>query len=384
MNNNQPPWLMPRAVYIHIPFCAHHCGYCDFAVSTGQEDKIDSYLMALEKELGSILCEPHAMDSIFLGGGTPTYLNFDQLNWLLSLILQWFPPKGKTEFSIEANPGTLTKEKIDLLIAKGVNRISLGTQTFHPHLLTVLERDHQPRDVEEAVHLIRRHQVLLSLDLIFGIPGQTLDQLEEDLTRAVNYDPDHISTYGLTFEKGTRLWKQMRQGEVQPLAEESELDMYLLAMDFLSEEGFDQYEISNFGRPGKECRHNQVYWANEAFFGFGMGAASYVEAVRRLNTRDLWTYLTRLEKGISPVFQSEELLPEDLAREIIGQNLRRKMGINKARFEEQSGFNLYQLVGEQIRRFLDTGHLLDDGSNVFLSREGKCLADVVIQEFWRK
>ncbi len=374
-------WLWPRSAYVHIPFCNHHCGYCDFAVSTGQDDKIDQYLDALEAELATT-GGPHPVETLFLGGGTPTYINAQQLERLLGMVRSWFSLEHGAEFSVEANPGTLTPEKIRLLADHEINRVSLGGQSFHPHLLKVLERDHQPADVSLTIDRLRPHVNVVSLDLIFGVPGQTNEEWRSDLRQALSLPVDHISTYGLTFEKGTRLWKQMREGKVHPLEETNEREMYLLGIDILETHGFEHYEISNFAKPGKACRHNGVYWANEAYFGIGMGAASYIRGKRELNTRSLESYIERALGGKSTRFQSEELSPEERALETIGQNLRRKEGIARHRFREQTGFALEDVAGSTIERFVASGHLADDEVSVRLTREGKCVADYIIQQFW--
>ena len=197
---------------------------------------MDLYLEALAAEL-STLGEPQTVETLFIGGGTPTYLDAGRLARLLTVIQQMLRLAPAGEFSIESNPGTLTADKVAVLAEHGVNRVSLGAQSFHPHLLRVLERDHQPADVPRAVELVRRKIPRLSLDLIFGVPGQTLDEWRADLRQAFALSPDHVSTYGLTYEKGTRLWKQRRQELIQPLDEDSELALYTHAQDALVEAG---------------------------------------------------------------------------------------------------------------------------------------------------
>lgn len=372
------PWIWPRAAYIHIPFCAHHCGYCDFAVVTGQDHRIDLYLEALAAELAT-LGRPQSVHTIFLGGGTPTYLQERQLERLLVLLRQWLHLQPGHEFSIEANPATFTADKVAILADHGVNRLSLGAQSFQPHVLRALERDHAPADVPRSVDLARRRIPAISLDLIFAVPGQSLQEWRTDLQQALSLDPSHLSTYGLTYEKGTRLWKQKGQGSVQALDEDTELAMYELAMTELHHAGFEHYEISSFARPGNCCRHNQVYWANEAYFGFGLGAARYVEGRREHNTRDLHAYLQKTLSGEPATFQCEMLLPEDRARETMSLNLRRGEGIARDRFTEQTGFVLDRLAGEKIQRHVELGLLADDGPRVYLTRKGKCVADAVIE-----
>jgi oxygen-independent coproporphyrinogen-3 oxidase len=373
-----PRWLWPRAAYIHIPFCAHHCGYCDFAVATGRDDRIDRYLDALTAELAT-LGKPQSVDTLFVGGGTPTHLSAQQLERLLDAILQWLPPTPGHEYSVEANPRTLDNAKLAVLAQHSVTRVSLGAQSFHPALLRVLERDHDPEDVPRAVDRIKRRIPQVSLDLIFGVPGQSLSDWQADLARALALEPDHVSTYGLTYEKGTRLWKQRQRGELRPLDEGQELALYACAIDTLEGAGFEHYEVSNFARPGRRCRHNQVYWANEAYFGFGMGAARYVQGRRELNTRDLDTYLRRVLAGQPATFQTEKLEPEERARETLAVQLRRCEGIHRPTFRTQTGFDLVALAGPAIARHVDLGLLHDDGVNLRLTRQGLYVADTLIE-----
>jgi len=375
-----PLWMWPRAAYIHVPFCAHHCGYCDFPIATAQDHLIELYLDALAAEL-STLGEPQPVRTLFLGGGTPTHLSAGQLERLLSTILRWLPlrAENETEFSIECNPDTLTADKIAVLADHGVNRVSLGAQSFHADLLHVLERAHDPAEIGRAVERVRRRIENVSLDLIFGVPGQTPTQWRADLDRALALAPDHLSTYGLTYEKGTPLWKRRQHGQVRPLDEDAELSLYALAIDVLESAGFEHYEISSFARPDRRCRHNQVYWANEAYFGFGMGAARYVLGRRELNTRDLQRYIRQALSCESVIWQSEELSAEERACETMAVQLRRAEGIDRVAFHAQTGFDLDALAGDALARHVEQGLLADDGRSVCLTRHGKYVADAVIE-----
>jgi oxygen-independent coproporphyrinogen-3 oxidase len=375
-----PRWWWPRAAYLHVPFCAHHCGYCDFAVVAGQDHLADRYLDALAQEIAT-LPGPQPVETVFIGGGTPTHLNSEQLARLLHTVRNHFQLSADYEFTVEANPGTLDAAKIDVLTEHGVNRLSLGAQSFQPHLLQVLERNHVPRDVASAVAYARQRIPNISLDLIFATPGQTLEQWHSDLEQALGLSIDHLSTYGLTYEKGTRLWKQRERGEVRPIGEELERAMYACAMDTLEPAGFEHYEISNFARPGRRCRHNQVYWANEAYFAFGLGAARYVHGRREVNTRNLPRYLQQVSSGQSPVQQSEELSPQERARETAALQMRRCDGIKRRAFHEQTGYDLDILAPAALHRHRSGGLLADDGERVYLTREGKFLADVVCRDF---
>jgi oxygen-independent coproporphyrinogen-3 oxidase len=373
-----PPWVWPRAAYVHVPFCAHHCGYCDFAIATGQDHLIEQYVDAVSAELAT-LGTPQPVRTVFLGGGTPSHLGTAPLARLLSAVCRWLPPEPGHEFSIEANPESLDADKVAVLADHSVTRVSLGAQSFHPHLLRTLERLHDPDEVPRAVERVRRRIAQVSLDLIFGVPGQTLAEWRDDLRRALALGPDHVSTYGLTYEKGTPLWKQRRRGALIPLDEDAELAMYRTAIDTLEDAGFEQYEVSNFARPGRRCRHNETYWLNHAYFGFGMGAARYVRGRRELNTRDLQAYIRRCLAGESPTIQSEELGPEERARETMAVMLRRRDGIDRTNFKHQTGHDLDALVGDRVARLVEQKLLEDDDRCVRLTRAGQYVADAVIE-----
>lgn len=378
----EPPWEWPRAAYVHVPFCAHKCGYCDFASLAGMDHLADRYLAALEREMELTLAGPQEVDTIFVGGGTPTRLDAAQLERLTRLIRRWLIPAPDAEWTVEANPGTLDVDKTEILAKAGVNRVSLGAQSFRPESLRVLERHHGRDEVERAVEIVGSRFPRWSLDLIFGVPGSTLDDWKHDLDIALGLGPAHLSCYGLVFEKGTPLWKQRQRGEVRPLDEELERAMYAAAIDRLAEFGLGMYEISSFARPGHESRHNLVYWANEAYFGFGVGAARYIRGARSVNTRELPAYLRRIEAGEPATGPSEELGPEERARETAVLMLRRTAaGLGRAAFRRRTGFDLDDLAGPAIRRFAAIGYLEDDGATVRLGREGIFVADHVMAAF---
>jgi oxygen-independent coproporphyrinogen-3 oxidase len=363
---------------VHVPFCAHHCGYCDFAIAVGRDDRIDAYVDALAAEL-SWLGRPRPVASVFVGGGTPTHLGRRPLERLLTAIRQWLPLEAGGEFSVEANPESLDADKVAVLADHGATRVSLGAQSFDPDLLRVLDRRHRPEQVPRAVEQVRRRIAEVSLDLIFAVPGQTLAQWRQDLARALELCVDHVSTYGLTYEKGTPLWKDRRRGRVAALGEEAELALYAAAIDTLEGAGFEHYEISNFARTGRRSRHNQVYWANEAYFGFGMGAARYLLGRRELNTRSLEAYLRRVGSGRPATFQSEQLPPPERARETMAVQLRRSDGIDRRGFRAQTGLELDAVAGPALGRHVELGLLDDNGLRVCLTRQGKYVADAVIE-----
>ena len=372
------PWLWPRSAYVHIPFCAHKCGYCDFASLAGADHLADRYLVALEAEMAR-LGGPHPVETIFIGGGTPTRLDAGQLERLLIAVRRWFPLNPGGEWTVEANPGTLDATKVAVLADGGVNRVSLGAQSFQPDLLRALERNHTPDEVPRALDLIRPRFDHWSFDLIFGVPGSNPALWAADLETALALGPDHLSCYGLVYEKGTALWKQERAGHVQPVEEEAERTMYEHTIDRLAAAGLAMYEISNFARPGHESRHNLIYWANLAYFGVGLGAARYQHGTRSSNTRDLPAYLKRIEAGLDATGPTETLDPEDRARETAVLMLRRTIqGLDRTAFAHQTGFDLDILAGPALSKHRAGGLLEDDGTRVRFTREGLFLADTVL------
>jgi len=370
----------PRSAYVHVPFCAHRCGYCDFTLVAGRDELIDEYLQALTIDLRQ-LEQPRLIDTLFLGGGTPTHLSRPQLSRLVELLRSWFWLADGFEFSVEANPMGLGDDKIDVLADAGVNRVSLGVQSFDDGILRFLERDHRRADVLQAVERLRRRIENVSIDLIFGVPGQSLELWRQTLREAISLGPKHVSTYGLTFERGTPFYSRLQREEFAPVNEEQEREMYSAAMDDLAAAGFEQYEISNFALSGFRCRHNEVYWKGLPFFGFGPGAASYVDGRRALNHRSVLTWLKRVSSGKSPIMETEELTGEDRAREAIVLGLRRREGIQKDEFAALTGYEIGSLAGETISRYSELGLLEEVDSHLRLTREGRFLADAVFVDF---
>ena len=375
----EPAWIEPRAAYVHIPFCAHHCGYCDFAVSVGRESLMPLYVEALGVEMAR-LETPRPVDTIFIGGGTPTHLPTAELGRVLDAIRRWLPLNPGGEFSVESNPESLSAEKCRLLAESGVTRVSAGVQSFQPHLLKALDRVHRYEQIPQAIDAVRGAGLDLSLDLIFAAPGATPTDWERDLEAALAHRPEHISTYGLTYEKGTALWKDRERGRLVPVAEDDELAMYEFAIDRLADAGFEQYEISNFARPGHRCRHNGHYWANEAYHGFGVGAARYVEYRRELNVRNTDDYIRKVLAGESATFQSEVLTPLHRGYETLAVQLRRAEGIRFAAFETQTGFAVDALVGPRLPDLIARGFLIRDEAGFRLTRAGQRLADAIVED----
>jgi oxygen-independent coproporphyrinogen III oxidase len=371
----------PRAAYIHVPFCRHRCGYCDFPLITGRDDLIEDYQRAILLELQS-LGTPREVDTLFFGGGTPTHLSPDHLRQLLDVARKWLPLAEGYEFSVEANPRDLDDDRIGVLREAGVNRLSLGVQSFGNSQLAVLERDHQAEEIAPLLERLSRAGIEnTSLDLIFGVPGQSSEDWGQTLQQARGCSVRHISAYGLTYEKGTSFWRRRASGTLRPVEEERERQMYALAMDLLPAAGFHQYEISNYAAPGYECRHNLVYWRGEAYLAFGPGAARYVAGVRSTNHRSVTTWLKRVLAGESPVAETETLDNEERARELIMLGLRTTAGIDVAAFEQRTGFDLHALCGPALERFTQGCLLEESAGSMRLTREGRFLADTVTSEF---
>ncbi|MBS0208626.1 MAG: radical SAM family heme chaperone HemW [Planctomycetes bacterium] len=366
----------PRAAYIHVPFCAHRCGYCNFTLVARRDDLIETYLAALACELQA-LGQPREVETLFIGGGTPTHLEPAQLERLLMLVRQWFPLAAGYEFSVEANPIDITSERVGVLKAHGVNRVSLGAQSFSPDKLRLLERDHTPEQIRTAIELLRPVVHSVSLDLIFAAPGETLPEWQADVEQALALRPDHLSTYGLTFERGTTFYGRKLRHELLAVDEETEAAMYEFALERLPAAGLAQYEVSNFARPGYECRHNEVYWAADEYFAAGPGAARYVAGTRQVNHRSVSTWIKRVLEGHSPVAEEETLDAEDRAREALAIGLRRVAGVDVARFAERFGFNVEALMARDLARYRDLGLLAIEHGALRLTRRGLLLADTV-------
>jgi oxygen-independent coproporphyrinogen-3 oxidase len=372
----------PRAAYIHVPFCRHRCGYCNFTLVAGRDDLIDDYLRALEIEL-SWLGRPRSVATLFIGGGTPTHLNDGQLERLLQRVAHWFPLETGGEFSVEANPSDITPSKVRLLAGAGVSRVSLGVQSWDAAKLQLLERDHRLKTIDRAIGHLRPHVRSLSIDLIFAAPGETAGVWRRDLQHTIDRAPDHVSTYGLTYERGAAFWSRLQKRQLAPVDEALERTLYEMAIDQLAAAGFEHYEVSNFARFGHRCRHNETYWLGEEYFAAGPGAARYVNGCRETNHRSTSAYLQRVLRQISPVAESERLSAEDRARERLVFGLRRLEGVDLQRFEQATGFSVLELVGQPLERFRQLRLLELTANHLRLTRAGLMVSDALWPDFLR-
>jgi oxygen-independent coproporphyrinogen III oxidase len=335
--------------------------------------------------------EQNEIETLYFGGGTPTYLAPEHLRQLAKSVLSWHPfaeaspsssliGKRSYEWTVEANPTDIDAPMIETLSEMGVTRMSLGGQSFRKAKLRQLGRDHEAEDIRRAFSLARSANLQIALDLIFATPGETLDDWAKDIDAAIALSPDHISTYGLTFERGTAFWSRRLRGELTEVDEALQRDMYALAIDRLTSAGYEHYEVSNFARPGRRSRHNQVYWSGDGYFAYGPGASRYIGGVRETNHRSTTTYLKRVLAGKTPVAEREELLPEARARELLVFGLRRIDGISHREFRERTGFEIDALIAEPQRKFIGLGLLVDDGERIRLTREGLFVSDALWPE----
>lgn len=366
----------PRSAYVHVPFCAHRCGYCNFTLVAGRDDLLDLYLDAISSEL-SRLGEPRQVDTLFLGGGTPSHLGPAPIERLLAHLGRWLPLASGGEFSLEANPNDIDAARLEVWRRCGVNRVSVGAQSFSPAKLATLERRHDPPQIRSAVRRLQDAGYAVSLDLIFAAPGESLAEWRADLAAAIDLRPEHVSTYGLTFERGTSFGSRRDRGQLAAADEELERAMYELAIDTLTAAGYEHYEVSNFARPGRRCRHNEACWAGRTYLAFGPGAARFVAGRRETNHRSVTTYLRRMHAGQSPVAEIDELPPAERARELLVIGLRRLAGVERDAFRRQTGFSLDDLAGEALASFCALGLFADEGRRVRLTRAGLLVSDAL-------
>ncbi len=372
-------WPTPRSAYVHIPFCRHRCGYCNFAVIAGRDDLVAPFLDALESELMQLVT-PRPVQTLFIGGGTPTQLLTHQLDRLFDLLDRWLPLESGSELTVEANPEDITPDIIDQLRLRGVNRISLGVQSFSSEKLKQLQRGHNRELASAAIRLAAEGIGNVSIDLIFASPGETPEAWSADLREAIALPISHLSTYSLTYEKGTQFWSRRLRGELPMVHEEDELRMYQDARIIAAEGDLCQYEISSFAKPNYRCRHNLTYWQGRGWFAFGPGAARFVDGRREVNHRSPTTYIRRLLAGQSAIAESEAITTEQWACERAAFGVRMIDGIDLAEIHNETGVDVAQLRREGIGRCVDYRWLEVTGTHYRLTEAGILMADSVASE----
>ena len=374
--------MLPEHLYIHVPFCARRCIYCDFAVEATRTPPTGEWVWAVSREMRLLAEEqdwgaPLPLDTIYLGGGTPSVLAPGDLAALaeeLRDMVVWDP--ATVEWTCEANPESFTPRLARAWREIGVNRISLGAQTFHEPSLRWMGRLHGPEGPSRAMKIARDAGFArVSIDLIFGLPARLGRSWEADLDRALALEPDHISLYGLTAEEGAPLGRRVAEGRERMPVEGRYAREYLRAHERLTAAGFEHYEVSNFARPGEASRHNRAYWTNRSYVGLGPGAHGYLPPLRRWNTRDWHAYRNRLQAGSLPVDGSERVGPEEAAVEEVWLTLRTAEG--RAWTSSSSTEN------ELGRRWIDLGWAVETEAGFRLSAEGWLRLDALAVEMAR-
>lgn len=380
---------MPResfshcGLYVHVPFCETKCGYCDFYSVPTKDRQTAPLVTALVRELEVRLSEPpYPVRTVFCGGGTPTILATEELRTLLSAIGRHVPVDELAEFTVEANPATVDHDKAGALRDAGVTRVSMGAQSFFPDELATLERLHSPDDIAPSVNVLRQAGIgQINIDLIFGIPGQTVPTWRESLRRAVELEPDHVACYGLTYEPETRLTALRDHGRMTPCDESLEADLYGVTIETLDANGYAQYEISNFAKPGCESKHNLIYWRNEPYVGVGPSGTGCYHDRRYKNVADVNAYVRKIEADGNAEGDSEIITRDMLMLEMLMMQLRLVQGLSVDQFARRTGANPLALFRGVIERLGDRGLVRASASHVALTPRGRLLSDAIITEF---
>ncbi|TWT09082.1 radical SAM family heme chaperone HemW [Planomicrobium sp. CPCC 101079] len=376
---------MVKGLYIHIPFCHQICHYCDFNKVFFKDQPVDAYIDSLGKELAlwkqeGALDKP--LETIFLGGGTPTSLTPQQLEKLLGYIHQYVPMADNLEWTSEANPDELTKEKMQVLFDGGVNRLSMGVQSFDEDLLKRLGRTHSNGDVARAVEEARQVGFTnLSFDLMYGLPGQSMAQWEDTLEKAFAFDLPHFSAYSLIIEPKTVFYNLMTKGKLNTVTEDLEADMYDKLMGEMDKRGLKQYEISNFALPGFESRHNLLYWDNAEYIGAGAGAHGYVKGVRYSNAGPLKKYMAPLDEGKRPVLNTHEVPLNEQMEEEMFLGLRKTAGVSLSGFQTKFNQPIGDIYGTILEKEIDKQNLVIEQDFIKLTKKGRFVGNEVFEQF---
>lgn len=376
---------MELGLYLHFPFCISKCPYCDFnSYQLKEENQISSYISAFYQEITtySKKIEKSKVKTIYLGGGTPTILSGVQISNILEFCKSKFTIDKDAEITIEANPGTLDGKKLKLLIESGINRLSLGAQSFNNLFLKKLGRIHNTQDIIDSYYLARKEGFNnINIDIMFALPDQTTEDLQITLKKAVSLKPDHLSLYNLTIKSGTEYYKKYKKGKLKLPNEDEEYDMYNWAINFLEENGFEHYEISNFARPYKRSMHNLIYWQNKPYLGIGAGAYSFIKGYRYMNYENPARYTKEIMSGKLPIDNGEKLSLRKRMVETIILGLRTKDGVGYKKFKVRFGVNLNDIFSEQVIKSVNLGLLQKDDYRIKLTRKGIFLANTVFREF---
>jgi oxygen-independent coproporphyrinogen-3 oxidase len=376
--------MTKTGLYIHVPFCSSKCNYCDFNSYAGRLDVAENYFEALKKEieLYANTIRDNLIDTIFIGGGTPSCVNQKYISEVLNLCKLKFNISETCEISTESNPGTLDIEKLTAYRRSGINRISIGLQAYQSKLLKYLGRRHSTDDFITSVELAKKAGFInINADVIFGIPGQTMEDWVETLKVLVELDITHISAYSLKIEEGTKFGDMLESGELTQVEDELDRNMYHYAIDFLKENGFMQYELSNFAKEGYQCKHNLTYWKCVDYLGLGAGAHSLLEGERFSNKYTIESYINSIEKGLKPVEESYKLEFSDRVSEYMFLGLRLNQGVNNSEFKKLFGQDMFNMYEESFKELQQKKLIEICGERVSLTPLGLDLANQVFMKF---
>ncbi|MCH7770344.1 MAG: radical SAM family heme chaperone HemW [Bacteroidetes bacterium] len=373
--------LKESAIYVHIPFCDHKCIYCDF-YSIITSDNISSFLQSLKKEI-KYYAENYSPNrittSIFFGGGTPSLMQPEYLEEIISSIAENFNVSAEAEITMETNPGTVDKEKLRKFKTAGINRISIGVQSFNDDELKFLTRIHNSKTAIETLHIASEVGFEnISLDLIFNLPKQTKRMWLSNLKQAIQLPIKHISTYSLTLERGTILNKMVLDGKVTLQDNDHDADLYETTLDFFENSDFYQYEVSNFTKPGYECKHNNVYWQYGEYLGLGTSAHSFVDGKRWWNYSSLKRYMNEINTNGNAIANYEELSPEEFHNEYVMLALR-SSGIKLKKYKRTFGDNWFKKNYSYFKKLENENFILLDDSNIKLTKQGYAVCDEILQ-----
>ena len=358
-----------ESAYIHIPFCDTICSYCDFCKFIRNDEWINKYLNALEKEINTKY-KGEILNTIYIGGGTPSCLNLEQLIKLFNII-KVLNRNKEYEFTFECNIENITKDKLKLLYDNGVNRLSIGIQTFNEKYLTFLNRNHTKQEIIEKINLAKEIGFKnINIDLIYGLNNQTLEELNEDIEEFLKLDITHISTYSLIIEPNTKIYIN----NYNNIDEDIDFEMYKLICNKLKDNGYNHYEISNFSKVGYESKHNLTYWNNNEYYGFGLGASGYIDNIRYENTRSFNKYLSGEYVKESHKLDLNEIIENEF---ILG--LRKINGINKEIFKNKYNKDIKNI--EVVNKLLECNNLLEDEKNIYINPDYIYVSNDILVEF---
>ncbi|WP_343764575.1 radical SAM family heme chaperone HemW [Clostridium oceanicum] len=370
------------SLYIHIPFCKQKCLYCDFISYSNKESLKKEYIKALSKEI-SIVTKNRIINTIFIGGGTPTYLSLEELK-ILKRSIDEIHKDINLEFTVEGNPGTFTLEKLKLLKSMGVNRLSIGLQSFDDALLKKLGRIH---NAKEFIDSFKKARLVgfnnINIDLMFGLPGQSFEVWKDTLNKVLTLKPEHLSCYSLIVEENTPFYNMYNDGVLNLPGEDREREMYEYCINFLAKNGYNQYEISNFAKYNKECRHNLVYWNMKEYLGCGVGAHSYIKGYRYKNTSLVEEYINYMKDNslIKIREESHKNTLEEEIEEFIFMGLRKIKGISIKEFTKRFKIDIFNLYGNIINKYVKLGFLILKKDTLKLSKEGINVSNTILSDF---